>query len=685
MSDTNNQWLSALLDDEIPRGRHVILHGNIYDSFLLDEPVSLRTALRRALEHAHYRVIVVYNVATGLTLVDDSMAGPLAELRQQVAAARSPNAGASTPANGSTPAPPGAPPPTVRTAAQRLGQVSGPPDPSRGSPEMALAEIASLLAQETTPIACIVEYADLLVQGAMQSKSEEAQRQLVWLEKAMQEASFVDVPSTKGGAPRRLRNMLVLLVGDIRNLQGALYGNNNPHVVPIHVGLPTEQVRAMTLSRSFFPRANGDDRELAPARQDAIQRLAQLTDGMPLWDVAALRRTSIKRGIEPTDAHRLVVVHRYGETDDPWQKLDSKRVLEAQANLDKVVFGQSAATRAVADLLVSAVAGINYESNASSLNRRPRGVFFFVGPTGVGKTELAKALAAFLFGADTAESFHRFDMSEYMHDHQVDRLAGSPPGYVGHGSGGELTNFVQQHPFSLLLFDEIEKAHQRVLDVFLQILDAGRLTDGQGRTAYFADTVVIFTSNVGSAQPAESKQAPLWPAWNNVPGSQARAATYAELREHYRLAVKGMCLSIGRPELWSRIGEDSVIVFEQLRPEHTKRIAAKLLAELRHSARNRHHVDLTWDDASIDIVNAEAVRAMADEGGRSVKPVIDRLIRFPLARWFLGLPEGSKLEGSTLRITTSTAGQIEFHLLSPPHASIDAGRAWRQRVGRLRR
>src|SRR5262249_42628374 len=218
-------------------------------------------------------------------------------------------------------------------------------------------------------------------------------------------------------------------------------------------------------------------------------------------------------------------------------------------------------------VLVSARVGVSM-SEATARSGRPKGTFFFVGPTGVGKTELAKALTGLIFGDDTA--FARFDMSEYAEQHAAEKLAGSPPGYVGYEEGGHLTNRVRERPFSLLLFDEIEKAHARVMDKFLQLLEDGRLTDGKGQTAYFSQSVIIFTSNIGSDRLSLSGTED-----GNLP-------TYEAVRDHYLAAVRDHFTrpptqgGLGRPELLNRFG-DNVLVFDLLRPEYVDGISRKFL------------------------------------------------------------------------------------------------------------
>ena len=224
----------------------------------------------------------------------------------------------------------------------------------------------------------------------------------------------------------------------------------------------------------------------------------------------------------------------------------------------------------------------------------PQGILFFAGPTGVGKTELAKSLAEVLFGAEDA--YIRFDMSEFSAEHSEARLIGAPPGYIGHAAGGELTNAVRERPFSVLLFDEIEKAHPRILDKFLQILDDGRLTDGGGNTVYFSESLIIFTSNIGSSE---------------------------AIAHHFTHVLQ-------RPELLSRIG-DNIVVFESISPEVGAQLAERYLDAVIETVRLRRGVRLTLATPA-RVVIAGAALEQLEFGGRGIASVIENALVNPLSR-----------------------------------------------------
>ena len=221
-----------------------------------------------------------------------------------------------------------------------------------------------------------------------------------------------------------------------------------------------------------------------------------------------------------------------------------QKLLHLEEELHKRVIGQDEAVTAVAEAVVRARSGLKDPN-------RPIGSFIFLGPTGVGKTELARALAEFLF--DDERSMIRIDMSEYQEKHTVARLIGAPPGYVGFEEGGQLTEAVRRRPYCVILFDEIEKAHQDVFNVLLQILDDGRLTDGQGRTVDFKNTIVIMTSNIGSHRILDYRG-----SFDSASYEHMKQAVLEEMRRHFR------------PEFLNRV--DEIVVFHALSEEHLKEI-----------------------------------------------------------------------------------------------------------------
>jgi ATP-dependent Clp protease ATP-binding subunit ClpB len=290
-----------------------------------------------------------------------------------------------------------------------------------------------------------------------------------------------------------------------------------------------------------------------------------------------------------------------------------------EAFLETRVVGQSEALQAVSNAIRRSRAGL-------SDPQRPNGSFLFLGPTGVGKTELTKALSTFLF--DTEEAMVRIDMSEFMEQHSVARLIGAPPGYVGYEEGGYLTEAVRRRPYSVVLLDEIEKAHLDVFNVLLQVLDDGRLTDGHGRTVDFRNTVIIMTSNLGSQRIQEL----------------AGEENYARMKA----AVMEVVTQHFRPEFINRI--DDVVVFHPLEAEHLRKIVDIQLGFLYQRLAERD-MALSLDDSA----RARLGDAGFDPvyGARPLKRAIQQQLENPLAQHILS---GKFGPGDTVRVTATPDG-----------------------------
>ncbi|MFJ9929006.1 AAA family ATPase [Streptomyces misionensis] len=426
------------------------------------------------------------------------------------------------------------------------------------------------------------------------------------------------------------RNAVLCAVGDVGRLPGWFH-QEDPRIATLHIGPPDPSERRLWLTWLR------DDFNGAPdaTRQD-IEALVGASDGMSGWEIEALARTSWLRGAPLQRPDKLLELHRLNVSVDPWTQLDRETVARAADVLGARVVGQAKAVEAVAGALQAAFVGVDFGGLGGA---RPRGAFFFVGPTGVGKTELAKTVAELMFGDQSA--YARFDMSEYQQEHAAERLAGAPPGYVGHEQGGELTRRVQERPFSVLLFDEIEKAHPRVLDKFLQILEDGRLTDGRGQTAYFSQCLIIFTSNTG----AEAVQDLLARSGDEVP--------YAELEEHFTHAVEEKFRTIGRPEIYGRL-KPGVVVFDMLRREHVVKITDRLLGQLTESVRERHQVELVPDEQTL---HPWITARMSDPerqayGGRQIRNELEPLRTAVVAHFLARRPD----PGSRLRLGVGADG-----------------------------
>jgi ATP-dependent Clp protease ATP-binding subunit ClpB len=360
--------------------------------------------------------------------------------------------------------------------------------------------------------------------------------------------------------------------------------------------------------------------DYAKASELQYGRIPELEKRITAGDAASDSETKTPRMLkEQVDEEDIAeVVAKW--TNIPVSRLmegEVQKLIHMEARLHERVVGQDEAVRAVANAIRRARAGLQDPN-------RPLGSFIFLGPTGVGKTELARALAEFLF--DDEHAMIRIDMSEYQEKHTVSRMIGAPPGYVGYDEAGQLTEAVRRRPYAVVLFDEIEKAHPEVLNVLLQLLDDGRLTDGKGRTVDFKNVVVIMTSNLGSHVIAEAQQGS---GREELPEGVRRQMTEA-LRQHFR------------PEFINRV--DEIIFFHSLGLEHLKRIVdIQIQGLLKRLEERKIHVELT--DTARGFLVAEGFDPMF--GARPLKRTIQRRVLDPLAMRVL---EGDFREGDSVLV-----------------------------------
>jgi len=304
---------------------------------------------------------------------------------------------------------------------------------------------------------------------------------------------------------------------------------------------------------------------------------------------------------------------------------DRQHVAQLEDALRQRVMGQDHAITAVADVVRTAMAGL---ANPD----RPHGVFLFLGPTGVGKTELAKALAETVY--DDEKRLLRYDMSEFMEEHAVEKLIGSPPGYRDHDEGGRLANEVRRNPYSVVLLDEVEKAHPKVLDVFLQVFDEGRLTDGRGRTADFRNAIIIMTSNLGHKVEESKGRIGFAPrTGDDAAGAPADAATRVPME-----AVAGFF----RPELLNRVSR--IVRFEPLDVTTVRAIIDKFIGRVKRRLGEKH-IELRVEEASYDVLLE--LGYSPEFGAREMERVIERHIVQPIAR---GILDGTYADGTSLKV-----------------------------------
>lgn len=480
-------------------------------------------------------------------------------------------------------------------------------------PSRTLAKWATELSRTKENILATIFYLDKLVSYKQNYQPEEREI-ILRLEKLIENIT----PN----------NRLVMAALQDSMIPVELY-TNSPRTRLIPISIPDKEDRLAYLKHRI-----GEGYQL-------LEVVSDLTDGLYIRDLdKIIEELKKNRGIGSREIRRLINKYRIGEKQDYWGSLDLNKLQNAAKIFvqEKGVKGQDEAVKKVIGVLQLARAGLT--GMASGTFSKPKGVLFFAGPTGVGKTFLAKKLADFLFGSE--EAFIRFDMSEFKEEHTVSKLIGSPPGYVGYEKGGLLTNAVREKPFSVILFDEIEKAHPKIMDIFLQILDEGRLTDSRGQTVFLTETVIIFTSNIGTRttdslgrEATERRDLDAILAEKVNEGERRK-----KIQQHFTKAVEDFFMfEISRPELLNRIG-NNIVPFNYIdTTERQKEIIRSHLDRIKEEFADRFKsrgYKVEFSDSTVKYLVQKHGQNIGTFGGRAITNAIEddlmKTVSIPILR-----------------------------------------------------
>ncbi|MDR3298918.1 MAG: AAA family ATPase [Candidatus Accumulibacter sp.] len=405
---------------------------------------------------------------------------------------------------------------------------------------------------------------------------------------------------------------------------------NRAQDIPSWFALDSERVASLIIAKPDYearlaaahlliPLFDGYSEATAVERDKSLKNFADGTEGMTLTALSDITELAARQKLTLFDIDDAVRCYKVGAFENPWRKdAIREKIRDAAPFIEDRVKGQHQAVIKTLDILKRSAMGLTGAQARSS--GRPRGVLFFAGPTGVGKTELAKTLTQLVFGDERA--YIRFDMSEFAEEHSSARLLGAPPGYIGFDAGGELTNAIRERPFAVVLFDEIEKAHPRILDKFLQILEDGRLTDGRGDTAYFSEAIIVFTSNLGIYVEDETGR-----RIQNVKPDDDYAIVESKIREAIGDYFK---FRLTRPEILNRIG-DNIVVFNFITPPTGQRIFNGMLKNIARRLKEEFKLDLKLSDSVRTTLLARCLRDLSN-GGRGIGNQLESDFINPLSR-----------------------------------------------------
>lgn len=529
-----------------------------------------------------------------------------------------------------------------------------------------LASLMHSVVNAGSSCALVMDYASWLVRSSdqAQSGSDGTTETPNALRRASQLCAEARPKTASGNSGTRLYNPIIWIVRRQTELPAWLL--TSPGVRIVSIEEPGKDARrdygALALCQWDKYRALADDQ----ARDKALDHFASVTEGFTLRQANGIVNLARDRGMALADLPAAQFAYRVGVVESEWEKPALRARIGGQggqgqdhclAILSAEVKGQDGATRKAAEIVQRAVMGLAGAESSTTNPNRPKGVLFFAGPTGVGKTLLAKAITGLVFGRP--DNYTRFDMSEYSEEHTEARLVGAPPGYVGYSAGGQLTEAVRQRPFSLLLFDEVEKAHPLILDKFLQVLDEGRLTDGSGMTVNFSETIIAFTSNLGILAQRRDEHNQLVTEervryTERFPADGSSGLPFVELEKRVRQGVREFFVTgIRRPELLNRIGQGNIVVFDFIDRPTACRILDRAVENVQAVVDSKHGVVVEFGPGIREELHARALTdATLSMGGRGVNSAVEECFVNPLARRLaLALGRDGRLPGTRVRVT----------------------------------
>lgn len=612
----------------------IILEGNILDQFQYpSEPFRNRHLpeyLYKLLKDLGYNVVVIYDESKGFYAVSGGQKDlvAFADLLQEVPGLRITNDMIRCPfsAQGSCCYTPSNPESADSARNKNDGKLLDSVCPAAAT----IGEVVTnALRQSDVSVAIIMDMASRYIVSPDQMDLLDV-RVYTELQRALRCAEEAD---TNGSLSK---NLLIFLTNKVNDLPTWFY-LNNPDVKAISITTPDAQARLEFVSGNqlpqFFQRdIYAEDMRFYtenPSQLDKLQKkFVGLTEGFSYSDLIGMRTLCYREHYRMSHLANVVDLYRYGIKENKWATVDRNTIDQLQKDMYANILGQNSALAKVMDVIKRSVVGRGGVSN-----NRPKGVLFFAGPTGTGKTETAKALARNIFGDESC--CLRFDMAEYKQSHSDQKLLGAPPGYIGYEAGGQLTNAVRDNPFSIILFDEIEKAHPSILDKFLQILDDGRLTDGQGNTVYFSESIIIFTSNkgiVGTVSEVDEfgnrieKNKQLIDPKDCVTHKEMQAKVIDGIRNYFKY-------ELGRPELLNRIGEDNIVVYDFIRPDVAESILKLHINRVKADFKDNSEIEI--DTSAIEKVLLEKCCSseVLEYGGRGIRNTVESCLYTPLTRF----------------------------------------------------